>query len=184
MIAAPIQVLGFCAAASGAGKTTLLTALIPLLKQQHVRVSLVKHAHHRFDIDQPGKDSYRLREAGAAQTLVASSQRWALMTEHAHAAPPRQEPDLGELLCQLDPALADLVLVEGFRHAEIAKIEVHRPALGFPLLAPQDAGIIAIASDVQMDSRLPWLDLNQPAAVAEFVLAWLEKSRPSVPVSS
>jgi len=172
-------VLGFCAWGSGAGKTTLLTALIPLLIARGLRVSVIKHAHHRFDIDHPGKDSYRLREAGAAQTLIGSRQRWALMTELPPRAPDAEEPDLEHLLSRLDPTLADIVLVEGFRQAAIPKIEVHRPALGTPLLAAQDAQIIAVAVDAPVDTRLPLLDLNAPEAVAAFVLAWLDSQRPT-----
>ena len=106
-----LPVLGFCGF-SGAGKTTLLTKLIPALKAQDIRASVIKHAHHTFDVDQPGKDSYKLREAGSAQTLIASSQRWALMTETPTI---EREPDLKYLLTQIDSQLADIVLVEGFK---------------------------------------------------------------------
>lgn len=163
-----IPLLGICAHGSGCGKTTLLTKLIPLLKARGLRVSLIKHAHHTFDIDHPGKDSYRLREAGAVQTLLASSKRWALMTE----LPEQREPSLEELAAQLDPTLADLVLVEGLRQVAIAKIEVHRPSLGYPLLADNDPHIIAVAADEPVTTNLPLLDLNKADEVADFVLQW------------
>lgn len=161
-------VLGF-AAYSGTGKTTLLERLIPALARHKVRVALVKHAHHEFDIDKPGKDSWRLRKAGANQVLIASRQRWALMTEQEEDLP---EPHLDELLGRLDPDRFDLVLVEGFKHEPIPKIELHRPALGKPLLYPQDSRIIALATDEPAD--LPpgaptLLDLNDVEAIADFV---------------
>lgn len=163
-----IPLLGVCAHGSGCGKTTLLTKLIPLLKERGLRVSLIKHAHHSFDIDHPGKDSYRLREAGAVQTLLGSSKRWALMTELSE----EQEPRLEELAAQLDPGLADLGLVEGFKQAAIPKIEVHRPSLGHPLLADNDPHIIAVAADAAVATRLPVLDLNNAGEIADFVLQW------------
>ncbi|MES2553671.1 MAG: molybdopterin-guanine dinucleotide biosynthesis protein B, partial [Pseudomonadota bacterium] len=111
-------ILGVCAYGSGMGKTTLLLKLIPELISRGLRISVVKHAHHRFDIDHPGKDSYRLREAGAAQMMIGSSRRWALMTELAEIPATAQvEPELADLLAQMDTKLADLILVEGFRHA-------------------------------------------------------------------
>jgi molybdopterin-guanine dinucleotide biosynthesis protein B len=163
-----IPLLGVCAYGSGCGKTTLLTRLIPALGERGLRVSLIKHAHHSFDIDHPGKDSYRLREAGAVQTLLGSSRRWALMTE----LPESQEPQLEDLAARLDPMLADLVLVEGFRQAEIPKLEVYRPSLGHPLLASGDPHIIAIATDESVATSLPLLNLNQPDEVADFILQW------------
>lgn len=159
-------ILGF-AAFSGTGKTTLLTQLIPLLRAEGIRVGLIKHAHHDFDIDKPGKDSYELRKAGAAQVLVASSQRWALMVE----TPNQPEAQLGELITRLDQTALDLILVEGFRHVPFTKIELHRPALGHPLLCKEDNAIIAVASDAPLDlpNNLPLLDLNNPAAIARFI---------------
>lgn len=168
-----VPVLGFCAASSGMGKTTLLVALLPALQRRGLRVSVVKHAHHAFDIDHPGKDSYRLREAGAVQMLIGSSRRWALMTELDPIAGGRVEPDLAELVNELDPSLADLILVEGFKQAMIPKIEVHRPALGRPLLAHEDVNIIAIACDGLIDAKVPVLALNDPEKVADFVANWL-----------
>jgi molybdopterin-guanine dinucleotide biosynthesis protein B len=163
-------VLGFCGY-SGAGKTTLLTKLIPTLKAQGIRATVIKHAHHAFDIDQPGKDSHRLREAGAAQTLIASNQRWALMTENPGA---EDEPDLSYLLNQIDHDLADIILVEGFKHAPIAKIEVHRPSIAKRLLATQDSSIIAVASDIPLAIEQTQIDLNDIDAVATFIQTWLK----------
>ena len=127
---------------SGAGKTTLLRRLIPVLTEAGLRVSTVKHAHHAFDIDQPGKDSWVHREAGAAEVLIASANRWALMHELRGAA----EPDLPELLSRLSPV--DLVLVEGFKRGRHPKIEVHRSANGKPFLHPWDGSIVAVATDL------------------------------------
>lgn len=172
-IAYPIPILGFCASGSGAGKTTLLTQLIPLLIQHQLRISVIKHTHHDFDIDHPGKDSYRLRKSGAIQTLVSSNKRWALMTELPPPADHLQAPELAELLTQMDGRLADLILVEGFKQTEIPKIEVHRPSLGKPLLAEHDSRIIAVASDAELAIGLPVLNLNAPKEIAAFILDWL-----------
>jgi len=164
-------VLGF-AAFSGTGKTTLLKQLIPSLADRGIRVGVIKHAHHNFDIDQPGKDSYELRKAGARQMLVASSRRWALMTEADNGT----EPRLDDLIGRLDLDNIDLVLVEGFKHVPFSRIELHRPALGHPLLYPDDNSVIAVATDTPVDTgSLPWLDINDAAAVTEFVLTWLNK---------
>lgn len=162
----PIPVLGF-AAWSGTGKTTLLCALLPILREAGVRCALLKQVHHDFDIDKPGKDSYELRKAGADQVLVASRRRWALMVERETG---NGDHALGDLLGRLDPALSDLVLVEGFKHERLAKIELHRPGLGKPLLYPDDGDIIAVASDASLDAPLTVLDLNDTRAIADFVL--------------
>jgi molybdopterin-guanine dinucleotide biosynthesis adapter protein len=165
-----IPVLGICAQSSGMGKTTLLTALLPALNMHGLRVSIIKQTHAEFDVDRPGKDSYRLREAGAAQVLLSSEKRWVLMTEQkAEAADIR----LLDMIGHLDPALADIVLVEGFRHAPIPKIEVYRPSFGKVLLADSDPHVIAIATDGEVESELPILDLNDPGAIGYFVLQWL-----------
>ncbi len=159
--------LGFVAF-SGTGKTTLLKQLIPLLKQQNLKIGLIKHAHHRFDIDIPGKDSYELRKAGADQVLVVSQQRWAMITE----TPEQQsDPALTDMLTHLDQSGLDLILVEGFKHVAFPKLELHRPALGHPLLFPHDVDILAIATDapLQQETTLPVLDLNQAAAIADFI---------------
>ena len=162
-------VLGF-AAFSGTGKTTLLEKLIPQLTARGIRIGMVKHAHHAFDIDKPGKDSYRLRKAGAQQVLIASSQRQALMTENTT----RQEPRLDALITRLDLDNIDLVLVEGFKHVPFPKIELHRQALGKTLLYPEDPDIIAVASDHLADcGELPSLDINDTAAIAAFIITWL-----------
>lgn len=158
--------LGF-AAFSGVGKTTLLTQLIPLLRTQGIRPGMIKHAHHDFDIDTPGKDSYELRKAGAEQVLIASSNRWALMTE----TPAQTEASLFELLAHLDQTHLDLILVEGFRHEAFPKIELHRPSLQHPLLCLEDTHIIAVATDADLPEAvsIPQLDLNDPAQIAAFI---------------
>ncbi len=165
--------LGFVAY-SGTGKTTLLKKLIPLLKARGLHLALIKHTHHQFDIDTPGKDSYELRRAGAEQVMVASRHRWALMVET-----PRQndDPQLEALLQHLDTGTLDLILVEGFKHAAIPKIELHRPALSKPLLFPEDPQIMAIASDAPLGQQtdLPVMQLNDPEAVADFILAYVRR---------
>jgi len=149
---------------SGAGKTTLLAALIPWLRGEGLSVSTIKHAHHAFDVDQPGKDSHTHRMAGAAQVLVASSQRWALMTELRGAA----EPGLGDLLRHLDPV--DLVIVEGFKRDPHPKIEVHRAANGKPWIHPEDPAIRAVASDAPPPGGLPQAGLDDVPGVGALVL--------------
>lgn len=154
---------------SGAGKTTLMTRLIPAMAARGLGVSTLKHAHHAFDIDRPGKDSYEHRAAGARQVLVASAHRWALMTEHRGAA----EPPLKVLLAQLAPV--DLVIVEGFKRDAHPKIEVHRGANGKPWLHPEDPHIVAIASDVtppdgRLAGSLPWAHLDEIEAITDLVL--------------
>ena len=167
-----LPILSFCAYASNTGKTTLLTQLIPTLIKRGLRVSVIKHAHHSFDIDYPSKDSYKLRESGAVQTMIASNTRWALITEH----PDTFEPNLSALLAQLDSSLSDLVLVEGFRHEAIPKIEVFRTSLGQPLLAEHDSTVIAIASDTALESHLPVLDLNNIKQIADFIIKFTIQS--------
>lgn len=167
-----VPVVGF-AAFSGTGKTTLLTKLLPLLKRKGLRVGVVKHTHHRFEIDRPGKDSYELRRAGADQMLIAGRYRWALMSD----TPAEQEPSLNSLLKRMDRANLDLVLVEGFRHEAMPKIELYRPALGKPLLFPHDPWIVALATDdgsVGSD-HIPLLDINDSQAIADFILSLLQR---------
>ena len=174
MIKSQCPLLGF-AAYSGTGKTTLLTQVIPLLKAKGIRIGMIKHAHHQFDIDKPGKDSYELRKAGAEQMLIASKKRWALMVE----TPEQQgDPDLNQMLQQLDQSKLDLILVEGFKHVPFTKIELHRPSLGKTLLFPDDDSIIAIATDAAdlINTPLPLLDINQPEQVADFILSKILKS--------
>lgn len=149
---------------SGAGKTTLLVKLIPALAARGVSVSTLKHAHHRFDVDKPGKDSFEHRAAGARQVLVASESRWALMTE-LRGAP---EPPLRALVAQLAPV--DLVIVEGFKRDPHPKIEVHRAANDKPWMHPELPGIVAATSDTPPPHALPHAALDDVEAVAEFVL--------------
>ena len=158
-----MKIFGF-AGWSGSGKTTLIEKLIPLFVQHGLRVSLIKHAHHTFDVDQPGKDSYRHRHAGCTEVLVSSSRRWALVHELRGA----QEPGFAELIERLTPA--DLVLVEGFKREKLPKLEVYRAATGEALLHPQDNDIVAIAADQRVDTKLPQFDLNDAPAIAVFVL--------------
>lgn len=167
-----LPILGICAAGSNSGKTTLLEKLLAELNRRSIRVSVIKHAHHKFDIDHPGKDSHRIREAGAVQTLVASANRRALMTEMQRTPNPVDEANLDELITVLNPDYADLILVEGFKSATIPKIEVHRPQLGMPLLCRDDKQVIAVASDAQIQERvdIPILDLNNPSQITDFIL--------------
>ena len=164
---AHVPLLGF-AAASGTGKTTLLEQIIPILKQQGIRVGLIKHSHHNFQIDQPGKDSFRLRTAGASPVMLVSTHRRAIITEIV----PTQEPNLDEELKLFDQSQLDLVLVEGFKAERFPKIELHRPSLKQPLLYPTDPDIIAIASDdlLELPEHLPNLDINQPEMIVDFIL--------------
>jgi molybdopterin-guanine dinucleotide biosynthesis adapter protein len=151
---------------SGSGKTTLLMRLLPELTRSGLTVSTVKHAHLSFDVDKPGKDSWLHREAGASEVMVSSAARWALMHEHRGAP----EVPLVELLRHMSPA--DLIIVEGFKTAPHAKLEVHRPALGKPLLCRDDPHIVAVASDAPLDGlALPVLPLDDVAAIARFILA-------------
>jgi molybdopterin-guanine dinucleotide biosynthesis protein MobB len=171
-MAKTLPILGICAAGSNSGKTTLITKLIPELAKHNVRVSVIKHAHHKFDIDHPGKDSYEIREAGAVQTLIASGKRWALMTEMQRTASQSDEANLQELLTTLNTDYADLILVEGFKNADIPKIEVHRPSMNLPLLSTHDASIIAIASDTPMPNMASakLLDLKNIQQITDFIL--------------
>ena len=167
MIDYPVPMLGF-SAFSGTGKTTLLTRLLPLLKGDGLRIAVVKHARHQFEIDHPHKDSYELRKAGASQMLVASRGRMALISEIDDS----REPDLRAMLTHLDPETLDLVLVEGFKREAFHKIELHRPKLGKPLLCRNDPNIVAIATDQPISSLpngLPVLDLNDLSAIADFI---------------
>jgi molybdopterin-guanine dinucleotide biosynthesis protein B len=160
-----MKILGI-AGYSGSGKTTLIEKLIPLLVREGLRVSLIKHAHHAFEVDYPGKDSWRHRQAGCTEVLVSSSQRWALMHE-LRGGP---EPTLQEQLRHLSPC--DLVIVEGWKFDPIARIEVHRSGADArrPLLFPSDPHVIAVATDEPLDTRLPQFDLDDAAAIARFIL--------------
>jgi molybdopterin-guanine dinucleotide biosynthesis protein B len=160
------RVFGF-AGWSGSGKTTLIEQLIPRFIGRGLTVSLVKHAHHEFDLDQPGKDSFRHRQAGCREVLVTSAARWALQ----HELRGRPELTLDEALQHLSPC--DLVLVEGFKTAPIAKLEVYRASVGKPLLHPRDPKIVAVASDGPVATPLPVLSLGDPDVVATFVMRHL-----------
>lgn len=151
---------------SGSGKTTLVVRLLPELIRRGLTVSTVKHAHHGFDVDQPGKDSWEHRQAGATEVMVSSANRWALMHEHRGAP----EATLDELLQRMSPV--DLVLVEGFKRHPHPKLEVHRPSLGKPLLCREDPHVVAVASDARLDDLpVPLLDLDAVPAIADFIVA-------------
>ena len=158
------------AAWSGTGKTTLLEALLPRLREAGLQVAVIKHAHHCFDTDQPGKDSYRLRKAGAMPMVIASGSRFAVMME----TPDQEDADLAMLIEQVRPATPSLILVEGFKAWPLPKLELHRPALGKPLLAFDDPWIRAVACDqtVGLPSDVIPLNLNDHDALANFILAW------------
>lgn len=158
-----MKVFGF-AGWSGSGKTTLIEKVIPELRRRGLSVSVLKHAHHDFDLDRTGKDSYRHRAAGAVEVMLSGRHRWALMHELRDAS----EPTLEESLSRFSPC--DLIIVEGYKNEAIPKIEVHRPAHGRQLLAPGNPNIVAVAADGAVDTSLPVLDLNDPAAIADFLL--------------
>jgi molybdopterin-guanine dinucleotide biosynthesis protein B len=166
MFASPPHV-GF-AAPSGTGKTTLLTRLVPILSARGLRLGYLKHAHHGFDLDTPGKDSHRLRTAGADAVLIASATRWALMQENAD-----QSPGLYELLARFDAEHTDLVLIEGWHGDPYPKIAVHRPSAGREPLHFDDPDLIAVATEApeQVPDTLPCLPLNEPERIADFILA-------------
>lgn len=167
-----MKVFGF-AGYSGSGKTTLIEKLIPRFTAQGLRVSLIKHTHHDFDVDQPGKDSWRHRQAGASEVLLTCDTRWVLMHE-LRGAP---EATLEEQLAVLSPC--DLVLVEGFKHTPISKLEIYRPAHGRPPIWPENKSVVAVAtnaSDLPLcDCPLPMLDLDDPEAIARFILDYLDR---------
>ncbi|EKZ8663994.1 bifunctional molybdopterin-guanine dinucleotide biosynthesis adaptor protein MobB/molybdopterin molybdotransferase MoeA [Vibrio alginolyticus] len=167
-----IPILGF-AAYSGTGKTTLLEALLPKLTEAGLRIGMLKHAHHNFDVDKPGKDSYRLRKAGASQMLIASRNRFALMTET-----PEAEAEFEFLLTRFDEDMLDVVLVEGCKNIAFPKIELHREEVGKPWLYPNDENIIAIASDGgELDSELPQMNINDLDAIAQFVIQYVQEAK-------
>lgn len=161
--ALPLPVLGF-SANSGTGKTTLISHIIPLLNERGSQVGLIKHSHHNFETDQPGKDSYRLRKAGASPVLLVSKYRRAIITELSG-----DEPRLEDQLACFPTDSLDLIIVEGFKHISFPKIELHRAELNAPLLFHNDPSIIAIASDTPIPTQLPCLDLNKPEEIAEFI---------------
>ena len=160
-----MKVFGF-AGYSGAGKTTLIEKLIPRFVARGLRVALIKHAHHGFDVDKPGKDSYRHRQAGAGEVMLVSDQRWVLMHENSDG-----EPTLEQQLARLSPC--DLVLIEGYKSSAVPKLEVHRLANGKAAMYPEGMNIVAVASDAPSASALPWFDLNDSAAISAFILGYL-----------
>ena len=162
-----MKIFGF-AGWSGSGKTTLIEKLIPRLVARGLRISLIKHAHHTFDVDQPGKDSYRHRHAGASEILVTSSRRWVLMHE-LRGSP---EPSFDEQIRHLSPC--DVLFVEGFKFAPIPKLEVWRAETGEALLHPNDSHIVAVASDARVETKLPLLNLNDVEGISSFILKHLK----------
>ena len=160
----PMRIIGL-AGWSGSGKTTLITKLIPRLIARGIRVSTLKHAHHGFDLDQPGKDSFFHRAAGATEVIISSAKRWAIL----HELREESEGDLRALVAKMSPV--DLVLVEGFKRDAFPKLEIHRAANGKPLIHPEDPHIVAIASDVALpQAKVPVIDLNDIEAVADLLL--------------
>ena len=165
-----MKVIGI-AGYSGSGKTTLIEKVVPVLVAEGLRVSLIKHAHHAFDVDQPGKDSWRHRQAGCTEVLVSSEQRWALMHE-LRGAP---EPSLTDQLRHFSPC--DVVIVEGYKSEAIPRIEVHRKACPAPLLFPEDRHVVAVATDEPLETALPQLALDDAPAVARFIVHHLHLDR-------
>jgi len=167
MLAAHTPLVGF-AAYSGTGKTTLLEKIIPELNNRNINIAVIKHAHHDFDIDYPGKDSYRLRHAGANQTIVASNKRWALIHENRNK---QEEPNLFDLLDHLDHEGLDLILIEGFKHESIPRIELHRKTINRGYMYPNDENIIAIATDSTNAKieHITQLDINNPNQIVDFI---------------
>ena len=163
-------IIGLCAY-SGSGKTTLLEKLIPIFNSYQLKVAVIKHAHHSFDIDHPNKDSYKIRKAGAQQILISSRNRWALIHENIAN---HSELKLEDALKQLEVEAIDFVIVEGYKSAPIPKIEIHRPNLGKPLISNTDKHVIAIATDdKKIQSSLPLLDLNDSSQIAQFIKNFL-----------
>lgn len=168
-IVAPLLAI---AAWSGTGKTTLLKQLIPLLLEKGIRPGLIKHTHHDMDVDKPGKDSYELRKAGAAQTIVASQKRWALMTE----TPEVPDLDLHYLASRMDSSKLDLILVEGFKHEPVAKILLFRQETGHKAEELEiDPYVIAVASNVPLTISVPVLDINNAEGIADFIYEWIKQ---------
>lgn len=169
----PIPILGICAYTSGMGKTTLMEAVLPILSSYGLRVAVIKQARADFDVDRPGKDSFRMREAGASQVLLGSSRRWVLMTELDDDMHDGDGLPLQKLVQQVDQRSTDMILVEGFKSEAIPKIEVFRASCGTPLLMNEDRHIVAVASDMRFSTDIPVLDLNATEDVADFILDWL-----------
>ena len=165
-----MKVFGF-AGWSGSGKTTLIEQLVPRFTRAGLTVSLVKHAHHSFDVDRPGKDSYRHREAGCLEVMVSSEKRWVI--QHELRGDP--EPPLERQIERMSPC--DLLLIEGYKRAAIPKLEVYRQANGKPLLHPEDPQIVAVAADVALPTKLPRFDLDEYDRIADFVLTHAQPKR-------
>ncbi len=167
MLSTKLPVIGF-SAYSRTGKTTLIKHVIPLLKSRGLKIAVIKHAHHHFDLDQPGKDSYELRKAGAAHTIICTTTRMAAISEFAN---PDEEPSLQQIVDTLETGKFDILLVEGYKHLAFAKIELHRTAMKKPYLYPEDPNIIALACDASSPDALaiPMLDINSPQQIAEFI---------------
>jgi molybdopterin-guanine dinucleotide biosynthesis protein B len=158
-----MKIFGF-AGWSGSGKTTLVKAVIPALIERGLKVSTIKHTHHNFDIDRPGKDSFEHRTAGAYEVVITGAQRWALL--HENRGEP--EPKIEDMLTRMSPV--DLVLIEGFKSYPHPKMEVYRPEIGKPLLCADDPSIVAVATTAELDVRIPRIDLDDVGAVADFVI--------------
>ncbi|MFG1175521.1 molybdopterin-guanine dinucleotide biosynthesis protein MobB [Erwiniaceae bacterium CAU 1747] len=158
---------------SGTGKTTLLKLLIPELKSRGIRCGLIKHTHHQMEVDTPGKDSDELRKAGADQVMVASELRWALMTE----TPQQNGHNLHYFASRMNASELDLILVEGFKHEEVAKIVLHRSGTGKQLPLPLDQWVIAVASDIKLELSVVRLDLNNTVEIADFIESWMSAKK-------
>ncbi len=174
MIQYPIPFIGICAY-SGTGKTTLLTTLLPFFEQHGLRVGVIKHAHHNFEIDHKNKDSYKIRQAGAKQMLIASDNCIAKITPRK-----QQAVTLEETLQQLNQNNLDLVLVEGFKHDYFPKIELHRSSTNNPYIYTNDSSVIALACDTKPDKnnrKIPLLDLNDVEAIGHYIIQYLNKSK-------
>jgi len=158
---------------SGTGKTTLLQQVIPILSSKRIRAGLIKHTHHQVEVDTPGKDSYLLRKAGASQVMVASSERWALMCE----TPEKQSIDLPYLLSRMDHSTLEIVLVEGFKEEPVPKIVLWRAGIKGGIDELLDEQVIAVASDQKLALNVPFLDINRPDSIADFIADWLRKHK-------
>lgn len=171
-----IPVVGFIAQLSGVGKTTLITRLLPIFLEKNIRVAVVKHTHHDFTVDQPGKDSYEMRKAGAKQTIIASPYRIASIQEFPDT---KQEPDLATCLARIDTSNIDLVIVEGFKHAVYPKIEVYREPHSTRFLYTDDKNIIALVSNIATSSKctLAQMDIDNPSQVANFLITTFKLNR-------
>lgn len=162
-----MKIFGF-AGWSGSGKTTLVKAVIPALIERGLKISTIKHTHHNFDIDRPGKDSFEHRAAGAHEVVITGAARWALL--HENRGEP--EPDINAMLSRMSPV--DLVIIEGFKSYSHPKMEVYRPEVGKPIICADDPSVVAVASTASLDVNIPQLDLNDVEAIAEFVINYCE----------